>query len=110
MEEEDQSAVLVAEGAIKSIKLSLSTEEEICTYSINDCPVTHPSQLGNPFLGLPLETGKCESCGATENGKCEGHFGFIELPVPVYHPCHVSELRQLLSMVCLMCLRIKKGK
>ncbi|KAF7083625.1 hypothetical protein CFC21_087393 [Triticum aestivum] len=110
MEEEDQSAVLVAEGAIKSIKITLSTSEEICTYSINDCPVTHPSQLGNPFLGLPLETGKCESCGATENGKCEGHFGFIELPVPVYHPCHVSELRQLLSMVCLKCLRIKKGK
>jgi hypothetical protein len=43
-----------------------------CTYSINDCPVTHPSQLGNPFLGLPLESGKCESCGASENGKCEG--------------------------------------
>lgn len=108
--EEDQSAVLVAEGAIKSIKLSLSTEDEILTYSINDCPVTHPSQLGNPFLGLPLETGKCESCGASENGKCEGHFGYIELPVPIYHPCHVSELRQLLSLVCLKCLRIKKGK
>jgi hypothetical protein len=34
--------------------------------------VTHPSQLGNPFLGLPLEAGKCESCGASENDKCEG--------------------------------------
>ncbi|XP_051186428.1 DNA-directed RNA polymerase V subunit 1 isoform X2 [Lolium perenne] len=108
--EEDQSAVLVAEGAIKSIKLSLSTEAEICTYSINDCPVTHPSQLGNPFLGLPLESGKCESCGASENGKCEGHFGYIELPVPIYHPCHVSELRQLLTLVCLKCRRMKKGK
>ncbi|KAG8069778.1 hypothetical protein GUJ93_ZPchr0006g43953 [Zizania palustris] len=108
--EEDQSVILVAEGAIKSIKLSLSTEEEICTYSINDCPVTHPSQLGNPFLGLPLETGKCESCGASENGKCEGHFGYIELPVPIYHPCHVTELRQILSLICLKCLRIKKGK
>ncbi|KAM0861018.1 hypothetical protein ACQ4PT_046172 [Festuca glaucescens] len=108
--EEDQSAVLVAEGAIKSIKLSLSTEAEICTYSINDCPVTHPSQLGNPFLGLPLESGKCESCGASENGKCEGHFGYIELPVPIYHPCHVSELRQLLTLVCLKCRRMKKAK
>ncbi|KAL5207904.1 hypothetical protein ABZP36_032339 [Zizania latifolia] len=108
--EEDQFAILVAEGAIKSIKLSLSTEEEICTYSINDCPVTHPSQLGNPFLGLPLETGKCESCGASENGQCEGHFGYIELPVPIYHPCHVTELRQILSLICLKCLRIKKGK
>jgi DNA-directed RNA polymerase-5 subunit 1 len=108
--EEDQSAILVAEGAIKSIKLSLSTEEEICTYSINDCPVTHPSQLANPFLGLPLEAGKCEACGASENDKCEGHFGYIELPVPIYHPSHVSELRQLLSLICLKCLRIKKGK
>ncbi|TVU33434.1 hypothetical protein EJB05_25251, partial [Eragrostis curvula] len=67
--EEDQSSILVAEGAIKSVKLSLSTEEEIVR-----------------------------------------HFGYIELPVPVYHPCHVSELRQLLSLVCLKCLRIKKGK
>lgn len=108
--EEDQSAIPVAEGAIKSIKLSLSTEDEIRTYSINDCPVTHPSQLGNPFLGLPLETGKCESCGASENGKCEGHFGYIELPVPIYHPCHVTELRQILNVVCLKCLRVKKGK
>ncbi|KAG2648561.1 DNA-directed RNA polymerase V subunit 1-like [Panicum virgatum] len=108
--EEDQSAIVVAEGTIKSIKLSLSTEEEICTYSINDCPVTHPSQLANPFLGLPLEAGKCEACGASENDKCEGHFGYIELPVPIYHPCHVSELRQLLSLICLKCLRIKKGK
>ncbi|KAJ1277932.1 hypothetical protein BS78_04G040400 [Paspalum vaginatum] len=108
--EEDQSAILVAEGTIKNIKLSLSTEEEIRTYSVNDCPVTHPSQLGNPFLGLPLEAGKCESCGASENDKCEGHFGFIELPVSIYHPCHVSELRQLLSLICFKCLRIKKGK
>ncbi|XP_062224054.1 DNA-directed RNA polymerase V subunit 1-like [Phragmites australis] len=108
--EQDQSAILVAEGAIKSIKLSLSTEQEICTYSVNDCPVTHPSQLSNPFLGLPLEAGKCESCGASENDKCEGHFGYIELPVPIYHPCHVSELRQLLNLICLKCLRIKKGK
>lgn len=108
--EEDQSAILVSEGVIKSIKFGLSTEEEICTYSVNDCPVTHPSQLANPFLGLPLEAGKCESCGASENDKCEGHFGFVELPVPIYHPCHISELRQLLSLICLKCLRIKKGK
>ncbi|KAF7077538.1 hypothetical protein CFC21_082077 [Triticum aestivum] len=105
--EEDPS---VPEGAIQSIKLSLSSEHEIRTYSTNDCPVTQPKQLRDSFLGLPLETGECNSCGASENGKCEGHFGYIELPVPVYHPCHVSELRQLLSLLCLKCLCIKKGK
>ncbi|KAG6520886.1 hypothetical protein ZIOFF_017948 [Zingiber officinale] len=78
------------------------------TYSINECPISHPSQLANPFLGLPLESGRCESCGTAEIGNCEGHFGHIELPVPIYHPSHVSELRDILSMICLKCLRVKK--
>lgn len=43
-----------------------------CIYSISECPISHPSQLTNPFLGLPLESGKCESCGTAEHGKCEG--------------------------------------
>ncbi|XP_073010574.1 DNA-directed RNA polymerase V subunit 1 isoform X2 [Typha latifolia] len=32
------------------------------------------------------------------------------LPIPVYHPSHVSELKHILSLVCLKCLRMKKGK
>lgn len=43
-----------------------------CTASISDCSISHASQLANPFLGLPLEFGKCESCGTSEPGKCEG--------------------------------------
>ena len=36
-------------------------------------PVTHPSQLaGNPALGLPLQLGHCDSCGATDLAKCQG--------------------------------------
>nr|CAD1827415.1 unnamed protein product [Ananas comosus var. bracteatus] len=76
----------------------------------SECPISHPSQLTNPFLGLPLESGKCESCGTAEHGKCEGHFGYIELPIPIYHPSYVSELKQIFSLVCLKCLRMKKGK
>lgn len=45
---------------------------EQCLSSISDCPISHASQLSNPFLGLPLEVGKCESCGTAEPGKCEG--------------------------------------
>ncbi|MCL7045486.1 hypothetical protein MKW94_009983, partial [Papaver nudicaule] len=81
-----------------------------CTSSISDCPISHPSQLTNPFLGLPLETGKCESCGTAEPGGCDGHFGYIQLPIPVYHPSHLGELKRLLSVICLKCLRMKKGK
>ncbi|WOL06512.1 DNA-directed RNA polymerase V subunit 1 isoform X1 [Canna indica] len=101
---------LVLDGAVRSIKCSTATAEEIRRYSINECPISHPSQLGNPFLGLPLESGRCESCGTAEIGNCEGHFGHIELPIPVYHPSHVSELRDILSLICLKCMRMKKAK
>ncbi|CAL5339712.1 unnamed protein product [Camellia sinensis] len=39
-----------------------------------------------------------------------GHFGYIELPIPVYHPSHVSELKRLLSLVCFKCLKLRSGK
>ncbi|CAN8284790.1 unnamed protein product [Cochlearia groenlandica] len=107
MEEESSSYL---EGEIVGITFGLSTNNEICTASISEAPINHSSQLSNSFLGLPLEFGKCESCGATEPDKCEGHFGYIELPVPIYHPAHVNELKQMLSLVCLKCLKIKKVK
>lgn len=56
-------------------------------YSINDSPVSHPSQLTNPFLGLPLESGKCESCGTAEHGQCEGL------------------MRAILVILCICCIR-----
>ncbi|XP_037417078.1 DNA-directed RNA polymerase V subunit 1-like [Triticum dicoccoides] len=74
-------------------------------------PVTHPSQLaGNPTLGLPLQLGHCDSCGATDLAKCQGHFGFIKLPVSVYHPSHISELTKILNMICFSCLQFKNSK
>ncbi|KAF8388658.1 hypothetical protein HHK36_025338 [Tetracentron sinense] len=85
----------VVDGGIIGIRFSLATHQEICASSISDCPISHPSQLTNPFLGLPLES---------------GHFGYIQLPIPIYHPCHVSELKRILSLLCLKCLRMIKKK
>lgn len=39
-----------------------------------------------------------------------GHFGFIELPIPIYHPSHISELKRMLSLLCLKCLKMKNSK
>ncbi|XP_057502270.1 DNA-directed RNA polymerase V subunit 1-like [Actinidia eriantha] len=108
MEESPSSTVW--DGNITGIRFGLASRQEICTASSSDFPISAASQLANPFLGLPLESGKCESCGAAEPGKCEGHFGFIELPIPIYHPSHVSELKRLLSLVCLKCLKLKNRK
>ncbi|KAL7232168.1 hypothetical protein ACSBR2_010230 [Camellia fascicularis] len=92
------------------VRVGLGNALFSCTSSNSDFPISHASQLSNPFLGLPLESGKCESCGAAEPGTCEGHFGYMELPIPVYHPSYVSELKRLLSLVCFKCLKLRSGK
>ncbi|XP_052189577.1 DNA-directed RNA polymerase V subunit 1 isoform X2 [Diospyros lotus] len=107
---EESPSTTVWDGRITGIKFGLASSEEICISSNSDFPITHASQLANPFLGLPLDSGKCESCGAVEPGNCEGHFGYIELPIPIYHPSHLSELKRLLSLLCLKCLKLKSGK
>ena len=37
-----------------------------------------------------------------------GHFAYIELPIPIYHPDHIMELKGKLSLLCLNSLKIKK--
>ncbi|KAL6495749.1 hypothetical protein OROGR_030312 [Orobanche gracilis] len=108
---EDSSLRTAFEAKIKGITFGLSTRQEICKASCSQCPISHATQLfSNPFLGLPLETGKCESCGTGEAGQCEGHFGYIELPTAIYHPDHVGELKRMLSLLCLKCLKVKNRK
>uniref|UniRef100_A0A3B6LSW6 DNA-directed RNA polymerase subunit n=1 Tax=Triticum aestivum TaxID=4565 RepID=A0A3B6LSW6_WHEAT len=104
---------LVAEGTVTCIRLAVASNQEIVKAQPmkEEFPVTHPSQLaGNPALGLPLQLGHCDSCGATDLAKCEGHFGFIKLPVSVYHPSHIAELTKILNMICFGCLQFKNCK
>ncbi|CAN6469964.1 unnamed protein product [Victoria cruziana] len=98
------------EARLLSVGFTLASPDEVRLYSTSDCSINYPSQLMNPFLGLPVESGKCESCGTSEPVECEGHFGYIELPTPIFHPHHVSEIKRILSKICLNCLSIKKLK
>ncbi|KAI6670295.1 hypothetical protein NL676_005180 [Syzygium grande] len=106
----EETSTTALDAEITAIRFGLASRQEICAASISDCSITHASQLSNPFLGLPLEFGRCESCGTSDPGKCEGHFGYIELPIPIYHPSHVSELKRMLSMLCLKCLKMRNNK
>ncbi|GAB2235793.1 hypothetical protein Drorol1_Dr00026234 [Drosera rotundifolia] len=107
---EETVEATIQDGEIVGISFGLASAHQVSKASISECSISHATQLGNPFLGLPLEFGKCESCGTAEPGNCEGHFGYIELPVPVYHPSHIIELKRLLSQLCLKCLKLKSHK
>ncbi|KAM0837201.1 hypothetical protein ACQ4PT_061821 [Festuca glaucescens] len=113
MEAGDDDPAFVAQGSITGIRLTVASNEEIVkAQPMNEeFPLKHPNQLsGNPALGLPLQFGRCDSCGATDLAKCEGHFGFIKLPVSIYHPSHVDELTKILNMICFSCLQFKNCK
>ncbi|CAN5959561.1 unnamed protein product [Sphagnum jensenii] len=49
--------------------------------------------------------------GAFTKDSCDGHFGHIVLPMPVYHPFHVAFTQQIPSKVSIICykLTVKTG-
>ena len=53
----------------------------------------------------------CVTCGS-ENLECPGHFGHIELMLPVYNPFLIDRLLKLLRSKCFHChkFRISKEK
>ncbi|OMO87191.1 RNA polymerase, alpha subunit [Corchorus olitorius] len=105
---EENSSAIILDSEIVGLRFCLASPKEISTASFNGFPIAHISPLSNSYLGLPLECGgSCGACGTNEPGKCEGHFGYIELPVPIYHPSHIDELKRLLSLLCLKCLKLK---
>ena len=65
-----------------------------------------PGGLYDPAMG-PLEhSGQCSTCKQGYMA-CPGHFGHIELAVPVYNPLVFTTLFKLLRCTCLHCYRLK---
>lgn len=118
--------------AIEEIQFGLLSPEEIKNMSAAaiEFPETQDEQqkgpkrmgLADPRLGTIDRSMKCGTCdeGMTE---CPGHFGHIELAVPVFHtglasvifshlgkanlvPGFISKIKKLLEMVCHNCGKI----
>ncbi|XP_078050334.1 RNA polymerase I subunit RpI1 isoform X1 [Augochlora pura] len=65
----------------------------------------HPLKGGlyDPSLGPLIESSDpCATCGCNVY-KCPGHFGHIELPVPVVNPLFHKGLYMLIKLSCLKC-------
>lgn len=61
-------------------------------------------------LGSPTNRVRCETCGLRRReGKtgCFGHFGYIELATPIYHPAYIKKIKKALNAVCDSCGRLK---
>jgi len=63
--------------------------------------------LYDPALG-PLDKtfGNCETCGLSD-AECPGHFGHIELPVPLYNPITFKALYRIMRLICFNCYHFR---
>jgi len=84
-------------------KMSVAEISSPDTYDEDGMPI--PTGVMDPRLGT-LEPGqRCKTCGNTYLG-CPGHFGHIELPVPVIHVGFAKTIYELLKSTCRSCGRI----
>lgn len=87
---------------IKKISVKEITEPK----SFEKGGAIHPDGLYSPALGPTKKFDLCTTCGLS-GFNCPGHYGHIELSVPVYHPMLVQILYQILSKCCFHCFHFR---
>ncbi|KXT17255.1 hypothetical protein AC579_5803 [Pseudocercospora musae] len=58
--------------------------------------------LNDPKLGTIDRSQMCATCGESQQ-ECPGHFGHIELAVPVFHVGFITKIKKILESVCHNC-------
>jgi DNA-directed RNA polymerase I subunit RPA1 len=101
--------------SVKKVSFSFLSPEQVRRQSVKaiSSPLTfdslnHPvvGGLYDPALGPVDKTGRCSTCGLGA-AQCPGHFGHIDLCLPVYNPLTFAQLFQLLRLTCLYCHRLR---
>ncbi|CAL8467924.1 g7462 [Coccomyxa elongata] len=105
----------VTSAQVSAISFGFYSDDEIRALSVKQIvsPIVFdnlrnavPGGLYDPAMG-PLEAqGQCATC---KQGymSCPGHFGHIELAVPVYNPLVFTTMYKLLRCTCLNCFKLK---
>lgn len=60
----------------------------------------------NLHVGYWADCSSCETCKQSYFA-CPGHFGHIDIPMPVYHPLFMRETFILLRSLCMYCHHFK---
>jgi len=106
---------------IGGIQFGLLSPEEIIRLAVVEVtkPLTYengrpvPNGLNDPKMGVIEYGEKCATCYLDQD-RCPGHFGYIELTVPVFNTQFLSGTRMgnsisikgILSVICIKCAKI----
>lgn len=99
---------------IQSVNFAPYTAEEIKqlavkkitnTQTYDDFLNPNTNGLCDPAFGTISFTERCSTCGLNSI-HCPGHIGYIELPLPVYHPMFFRLMLKILRGSCFVCHRL----
>ncbi|KAK9909518.1 hypothetical protein WJX75_003467 [Coccomyxa subellipsoidea] len=105
----------VTTAQISAISFGFYSDEEIRKLSVKQIvsPIVFdnlrnavPGGLYDPAMGPLEQQGQCTTCNQGYMS-CPGHFGHIELAVPVYNPLVFTTMYKLLRCTCLNCYKLK---
>ena len=102
---------------LSNVRFDFYTPEEIKRISMKQLTVTNvynefgipnAGGLSDPCLGVGAfdRNSTCEICHQN-NENCTGHFGHIELSIPVYNPFLLNQILKLLNAKCFNCHKLK---
>eukprot|EP01111_Echinosteliopsis_oligospora_P019554 TRINITY_DN9511_c0_g1_i1.p1 TRINITY_DN9511_c0_g1~~TRINITY_DN9511_c0_g1_i1.p1 ORF type:complete len:365 (+),score=119.76 TRINITY_DN9511_c0_g1_i1:169-1263(+) len=99
-------------------RFSFYTSEDIKKMSVKRITTAEPyDKLGNPVDGGPFypvlgpleDYEMCLTCGL-RGADCTGHFGHVELVVPVFHPISFDAAFKILQCHCFGCHKFLHGR
>ncbi|KAG0473499.1 hypothetical protein HPP92_015356 [Vanilla planifolia] len=107
-----------ASETVESIHFSFYTSEEARKISVKEITSAElfdtrgsifPGGLYDLALGPVKPADPCKSCGQ-DSVHCPGHYGHIELAMPIYNPLLFHSLKGLLQITCLYCHKFRMGQ
>jgi DNA-directed RNA polymerase II subunit RPB1 len=92
---------------IKSIEFTLVDNDKLIETGIE---ITNPKSYGDgsindPRMGVTDPYGVCSTC-RQQSSRCIGHYGYIPLTIPVFHPNYYKIIDYILKSVCNDCIGI----
>lgn len=100
---------------IGSVQFSLLSSDEMLRLSEVEISQRHlyvtPTRTPVPFgpldrrLGTSSKTGTCATCHQKLND-CAGHFGVINLALPVFHIGYFNAIKGIIERICKCCSRV----
>ena len=96
---------------ISKIEFGLYSREEILALSVAEITSTKktgPNSIYDPRMGAEGNK-NCLTCG-NDIISCPGHFGHIDLAVPIIHPLYLKTLTSILKCICFECHKLKLDK